>query len=72
MTLVRLQDAGKQYGDRWIIRNVGFHVAQGERWGIMGRNGRGKTTLLRLLTGEEEPCVVHLRPVASPGRLVMD
>ncbi|HET7461037.1 MAG TPA: ABC-F family ATP-binding cassette domain-containing protein [Longimicrobium sp.] len=55
MTLVRLQDAGKQYGERWIIRNVAFHVAQGERWGIVGRNGRGKTTLLRLITGEEEP-----------------
>jgi ATP-binding cassette subfamily F protein 3 len=55
MTLVRLQDAGKQYGDRWIVRNVGFHVAQGERWGIVGRNGQGKTTLLRLITGEEEP-----------------
>jgi ATP-binding cassette subfamily F protein 3 len=55
MTLVRLQDAGKQYGDRWIIRDVAFHVAQGERWGIVGRNGRGKTTLLRLITGEEEP-----------------
>jgi len=55
MTLVRLQDAGKQYGDRWIIRDVSFHVAQGERWGIVGRNGRGKTTLLRLITGEEEP-----------------
>jgi len=55
MTLVRLQDAGKQYGDRWIIRHVAFTVAQGERWGIVGRNGRGKTTLLRMLTGESEP-----------------
>ncbi|MFL5537761.1 MAG: ATP-binding cassette domain-containing protein, partial [Longimicrobiaceae bacterium] len=55
MTLVRLQDAGRQYGDRWVIRHVGFHVAQGERWGIVGRNGIGKTTLLRLVTGEDEP-----------------
>jgi ATP-binding cassette subfamily F protein 3 len=55
MTLVRLQDAGKQYGDRWIIRHVDFHVAKGERWGIVGRNGIGKTTLLKLITGEDEP-----------------
>lgn len=55
MTLVRLQDAGRQYGDRWVIRHVDFHVAQGERWGIVGRNGIGKTTLLRMLTGEDEP-----------------
>ena len=55
MTLVRLQDAGRQYGDRWVIRHMDFHVAQGERWGIVGRNGIGKTTLLRLITGEDEP-----------------
>jgi len=55
MTIVRLQDAGKQFGDRWVIRNVGFHVTAGDRWGIVGRNGAGKTTLFRMITGEEEP-----------------
>ncbi|HEX8693629.1 MAG TPA: ABC-F family ATP-binding cassette domain-containing protein [Longimicrobium sp.] len=55
MTIVRLQDAGKQFGDRWVLRHVGFHVGQGERWGIVGRNGVGKTTLFRMITGEEEP-----------------
>jgi ATP-binding cassette subfamily F protein 3 len=54
MTLVRLAGAGKQYGDRWIIRDVGFTVAAGDRWGIVGRNGVGKTTLFRIVTGEEE------------------
>ncbi|MDP9348015.1 MAG: ATP-binding cassette domain-containing protein, partial [Gemmatimonadota bacterium] len=54
MTLVRFSNAGKQFGDRWVIRGVDFHVAAGERWGIVGRNGVGKTTLFRLLTGEEE------------------
>jgi ATP-binding cassette subfamily F protein 3 len=55
MTILRLEDAGKQYGDRWIIRHVSFHVARGDRWGIVGRNGVGKTTLFRMLTGEEDP-----------------
>ncbi|MEO8089849.1 MAG: ABC-F family ATP-binding cassette domain-containing protein, partial [Gemmatimonadales bacterium] len=32
-----------------------FTVAQGEKWGVVGRNGSGKTTLFRLLTGEAEP-----------------
>ncbi|HEX8393477.1 MAG TPA: ABC-F family ATP-binding cassette domain-containing protein [Longimicrobium sp.] len=54
MTIVRLQDAGKQYGDRWIFRNVSFAVGDRERWGIVGRNGVGKTTLFRTMTGDEE------------------
>ncbi|HET6765363.1 MAG TPA: ABC-F family ATP-binding cassette domain-containing protein [Longimicrobiaceae bacterium] len=54
MTLVRLSGAGKQYGDRWVLRDVSFTVAQGERWGIVGRNGVGKTTLFRMVTGEDE------------------
>jgi len=54
MTLVRFAGVGKQFGDRWILRGVDFHVSAGDRWGIVGRNGRGKTTLFRLLTGEED------------------
>jgi ATP-binding cassette, subfamily F, member 3 len=54
MTIVRLQEAGKQYGDRWIFRDVSFAVADRERWGIVGRNGVGKTTLFASMTGAEE------------------
>jgi ATP-binding cassette subfamily F protein 3 len=54
MTLVRLQDAGKQFGDRWVLRNVSFTVGQGDRWGIVGRNGVGKTTLFRMITGDDD------------------
>ena len=54
MTIVRLQNAGKQYGDRWIFRNVSFTVAARDRWGIVGRNGVGKTTLFRAISGDDE------------------
>jgi ATP-binding cassette subfamily F protein 3 len=54
MTIVRLQNAGKQYGDRWIFRNVSFTVGARDRWGIVGRNGVGKTTLFRALSGDDE------------------
>jgi ATPase subunit of ABC transporter with duplicated ATPase domains len=43
MTLVRFTDAGRQFGERWVLRHVSFHVSQGDRWGIVGRNGVGKT-----------------------------
>ncbi len=43
------------FGDTTLFSDVSFTVAPGERWGIVGRNGTGKTTLFRLLTGDLEP-----------------
>jgi urea transport system ATP-binding protein len=39
------------YGDSHVIRNIGFSLAEGETVAIMGRNGMGKTTLLKSLIG---------------------
>ncbi len=43
------------FGATELFSDVSFTVAPGERWGIVGRNGTGKTTLFRLLTEELEP-----------------
>ena len=43
------------FGATTLFSDISFTVAPGERWGIVGRNGTGKTTLFRLLTGELEP-----------------
>jgi ATP-binding cassette subfamily F protein 3 len=44
-----------QFGATTLFRDVTFTAAKGDRWGIIGRNGTGKTTLFRLITGEQEP-----------------
>jgi ATP-binding cassette subfamily F protein 3 len=44
-----------EFGAMTLFTNITFTVASGERWGIVGRNGTGKTTLFRLLTGEMVP-----------------
>jgi len=54
VTLVRFSGVGRQFGDRWVLRGVDFQVSAGDRWGIVGRNGVGKTTLFRLLTGADD------------------
>jgi ABC transport system ATP-binding/permease protein len=53
--LVNLEDATKAYGTRVLLDGVSLGVAEGDRTGIVGRNGDGKSTLLRLLTRREAP-----------------
>src|SRR5215216_2101743 len=53
--LVNLAGVDKGYGSRSVLRGVTLGVAAGERIGVVGRNGDGKSTLLRLLAGAEAP-----------------
>ncbi|MET0234590.1 MAG: ABC-F family ATP-binding cassette domain-containing protein [Kibdelosporangium sp.] len=49
------RDLGKVYGDRRVLDGVCLTVSPGQRLGLVGENGVGKSTLLRLLAGAEEP-----------------
>jgi ATP-binding cassette subfamily F protein uup len=51
--LLNLKDVAKGYGSRSVLREVTLGVAAGERIGVVGRNGDGKSTLLRLIAGVE-------------------
>lgn len=53
--LVNLKDVSKSYSSRTILDAVTLGVNDGDRIGVVGRNGDGKTTLLRLIAGGEEP-----------------
>ncbi len=53
--LVNLERVSKAYGVRPLLTDVSLGVAVGERVGVVGRNGDGKTTLLQVLTGQEPP-----------------
>ena len=56
---VELVNAGARVGegadDRWLFRGLNSRCKPGECTGVVGRNGVGKTTLLRLCLGEREP-----------------
>jgi iron complex transport system ATP-binding protein len=49
--MIEVQNAGIAFGARWIFRRLSFALPRGETLAILGRNGRGKTTLLRALLG---------------------
>ena len=51
--LFRLSDITKSYGGYEVLKGVSFQVNPGEKVGLVGRNGTGKTTLFRIITGQE-------------------
>jgi ATP-binding cassette subfamily F protein 3 len=55
MTQLAVGGAAVEFGATTVFENVSFTVARGERWGIIGRNGTGKTTLFKLILGELAP-----------------
>ena len=52
---VNLESVSKGYGTRMLLADVSLGVAEGDRIGVVGRNGDGKSTLLRMLTRLEPP-----------------
>src|SRR3982750_972229 len=53
--LFRLTDVYKSYGAQDVLRGASLQVNAGEHVGLVGRNGAGKTTIFRLISGEETP-----------------
>ena len=53
--LLNLERVSKAYGVRPLLSDVSLGISAGERIGVVGRNGDGKTTLLRVMTGLEPP-----------------
>lgn len=85
-TILELSDVSKGYGDKKLLEGVSFGMKRGDRVGVIGPNGCGKTTLIRMIMGEEEPDAGRivtgrktkisyfdqLREVLDPGQTVYD
>src|SRR5829696_3677377 len=54
MTLIGLSSVEKSYGGRAVLRGLGMKVNAGARIGLVGGNGSGKSTVLRILAGTED------------------
>lgn len=59
--VVEAKNISKSYDERDIVKDFSIRVQRGERIGIVGANGMGKTTLINLLTGQLEPDSGHVR-----------
>ena len=49
MSSIELRSVCKSFGDKKIIKNISLKINSGKIYGLLGRNGVGKTTLLRLI-----------------------
>jgi len=56
------------YGDLTVLENASFHIHRGEFVALMGPNGSGKTTVLKLLLGLEEPAAGNIELFGAPRK----
>ena len=55
MNFLSAESISKTFNDRWLFKDISLGISQGEKFGFVGNNGVGKTTLLKILTGEIQP-----------------
>lgn len=85
MNILTVDNITKAYGERKLFENASFYLAEGEKAGIIGINGTGKSTLLKMIAGLEEPdegniimanhCMVRFlpqNPVFDPKETVLE
>ncbi len=55
MSIISSERLGHTYGDRWLFKNLTFGIGRGDRVALVGINGTGKSTLLKILAGRIVP-----------------
>ncbi len=53
--MIRVENLTKSFGDRLLLDEISFSLAAKQRVGLVGQNGHGKTTLFRMISGDEQP-----------------
>lgn len=66
--ILSAEDLSYSYGDRLLFENITFNVEEGDKYGIIGVNGTGKSTLLRMIAHHE----AGDGKLTIPGGVVME
>ena len=70
--VARVEQISKSYGDKLLVKDFSTRIARGDRLGLVGPNGVGKTTLVNMLIGQLEPDSGTVKPGANIEMLVID
>ena len=57
-SILQIDNLCKSFGDRIIFDNLTLNISQGEKVGLIARNGQGKSTLLDVIAGNADPSTV--------------
>ncbi len=49
--IIQTKDLTKIYGEQTVVDRVNIHIRQGKIYGLLGRNGAGKTTIMKMMMG---------------------
>ena len=59
--MIQVENLTRRYGDFIAVDDVSFEIGRGEIVGLLGHNGAGKTTIMKMLTGFLEPLsLIHI------------
>lgn len=64
--IIETNDLTKKYGNQVCVSHISLHVKKGRIYGLLGRNGAGKTTAMRMLLGLSRPNSGHIRIFGEP------
>ena len=53
--IIRIENLSKKFGDVTVLENVNLDIERGKIYGIMGRNGSGKSTIMSIASGMQPP-----------------
>ncbi|HZG09651.1 MAG TPA: ATP-binding cassette domain-containing protein [Allosphingosinicella sp.] len=70
--VIDAEHVSKNFGERTIIRDFSLRITRGDRIGVVGANGTGKTTLLKLLTGEIAPDEGRVKRAKTLDSVIID
>ncbi|MGW5947605.1 ATP-binding cassette domain-containing protein, partial [Streptomyces celluloflavus] len=70
--MITVRGINVRVGARLLLSDLSFHIAPGDRIGLVGRNGAGKTTLMHTLTGQLPPADGSITRTGSLGHLAQD
>ncbi len=55
MAIIELDNVGKRFKEKWVLKNITLSFDAGKIYGLIGRNGSGKTMMMKIITGMVSP-----------------